>query len=151
MFCFVMRRRPPGSSRADTLFPYTALFRSAGVVLAQRAQAVPRAPVRQHYLEAEHEIARGAVAQHVHAAGIGREVAADLARALGAEAPGEEAVGLDRSLLPLLQDAAGPHGDRVVDRGDLADAVEATAARDGRVVPGEGSRAGHEPGGATLR
>src|SRR3546814_1336928 len=101
----------------------------AGVVLAQRAQAVPHAPVRQHYLEAEHEIARGAVAQHVHAAGIGREVAADLARALGAEAQGEEAVGLDRSLLHLLQDAAGLHGDRVVDRVDLADAVDRKSTR----------------------
>src|SRR3546814_1070227 len=25
-----MRRRPPGSTRTDTLFPYTTLFRSAG-------------------------------------------------------------------------------------------------------------------------
>src|SRR3546814_1698119 len=29
MFCFVlMRRRPPRSTRTDTLFPYTTLFRS---------------------------------------------------------------------------------------------------------------------------
>src|SRR3546814_4594552 len=27
-FCFVMLRRPPGSTRTDTLFPYTTLFRS---------------------------------------------------------------------------------------------------------------------------
>src|SRR3546814_18938871 len=26
--CFLMRRRPPGSTRTDTLFPYTTLFRS---------------------------------------------------------------------------------------------------------------------------
>src|SRR3546814_7722826 len=26
--CFVMRRRPPSSTRTDTLFPYTTLFRS---------------------------------------------------------------------------------------------------------------------------
>src|SRR3546814_2397668 len=26
--CFVMRRRPPRSTRTDTLFPYTTLFRS---------------------------------------------------------------------------------------------------------------------------
>src|SRR3546814_18728008 len=133
MFCFVMRRRPPGSSRADTLFPYTALFRSAGVVLAQRAQAVPRAPVRQHYLEAEHEIARGAVAQHVHAAGIGREVAADLARAIGAEAPGEEAVALDRSLLHLLQAYVGLPGERVIDQVELAAVGWAPSAKDSRV------------------
>src|SRR3546814_18188695 len=27
-FFFLMRRRPPGSTRTDTLFPYTTLFRS---------------------------------------------------------------------------------------------------------------------------
>src|SRR3546814_16417137 len=28
MFCFLMIRRPPRSTRTDTLFPYTPLFRS---------------------------------------------------------------------------------------------------------------------------
>src|SRR3546814_17968853 len=28
MFFFLMRRRPPRSTRTDTLFPYTTLFRS---------------------------------------------------------------------------------------------------------------------------
>src|SRR3546814_5059784 len=31
-FFFLMRRRPPRSTRTDTLFPYTTLFRSAGSV-----------------------------------------------------------------------------------------------------------------------
>src|SRR3546814_15647960 len=31
LFCFLMIRRPPRSTRTDTLFPYTTLFRSAGV------------------------------------------------------------------------------------------------------------------------
>src|SRR3546814_11919005 len=36
---FLMRRRPPRSTRTDTLFPYTTLFRSlAGVVVQARAQ-----------------------------------------------------------------------------------------------------------------
>src|SRR3546814_5933502 len=32
LYCilFLMRRRPPRSTRTDTLFPYTTLFRSAG-------------------------------------------------------------------------------------------------------------------------
>src|SRR3546814_13190831 len=30
-FFFLMRRRPPRSTRTDTLFPYTTLFRSVGV------------------------------------------------------------------------------------------------------------------------
>src|SRR3546814_14570949 len=29
-FCFLMIRRPPRSTRTDTLFPYTTLFRSIG-------------------------------------------------------------------------------------------------------------------------
>src|SRR3546814_13168025 len=28
IFCFLLRRRPPSSTRTDTLFPYTTLFRS---------------------------------------------------------------------------------------------------------------------------
>src|SRR3546814_10388632 len=34
---FLRRRRPPRSTRTDTLFPYTALFRSAGAGVAERA------------------------------------------------------------------------------------------------------------------
>src|SRR3546814_13989621 len=33
-----MIRRPPRSTRTDTLFPYTTLFRSAGMVIAIDAQ-----------------------------------------------------------------------------------------------------------------
>src|SRR3546814_1843936 len=32
MFFFLMTRRPPRSTRTDTLFPYTTLFRSPGVI-----------------------------------------------------------------------------------------------------------------------
>src|SRR3546814_15960275 len=31
LFFFLMRRRPPRSTRTDTLFPYTTLFRSEGL------------------------------------------------------------------------------------------------------------------------
>src|SRR3546814_3442599 len=31
LFCFLMIRRPPRSTRTDTLFPYTTLFRSIGL------------------------------------------------------------------------------------------------------------------------
>src|SRR3546814_16787573 len=34
MFFFLMIRRPPRSTRTDTLLPYTTLFRSAGLGLA---------------------------------------------------------------------------------------------------------------------
>ena len=54
----------------------------AGVVLPQRLEPVPDAPVGQHDFQAEHEVARIAVAKHADAAGVGRQVAADLAAAL---------------------------------------------------------------------
>src|SRR3546814_13747975 len=38
IFFFLMIRRPPRSTRTDTLFPYTTLFRSAGI----RARAAGR-------------------------------------------------------------------------------------------------------------
>src|SRR3546814_15482850 len=34
-FFFLMNRRPPGSTRTDTLFPYTTLFRSMARVLGE--------------------------------------------------------------------------------------------------------------------
>src|SRR3546814_20737417 len=37
-FCFLMIRRPPRSTRTDTLFPYTTLFRSQrGIVLLNQS------------------------------------------------------------------------------------------------------------------
>jgi hypothetical protein len=57
----------------------------AGVVLAQAPESIPHAAVGKHDLEPEHQLARVAVAHHARAAGVGREVAADLAAALRAE------------------------------------------------------------------
>src|SRR3546814_4920970 len=39
---FLMIRRPPRSTRTDTLFPYTTLFRSAGTVLGMAGDALVR-------------------------------------------------------------------------------------------------------------
>ena len=63
----------------------------AGVVLLQGLEAVPDAPVGQHHLEAEHQLARVAVGQHADAAGVGAEVAAELAAALRRQAQRETA------------------------------------------------------------
>src|SRR3546814_4672837 len=50
-----MIRRPPRSTRTDTLFPYTTLFRSPGEVLDEEALAarfsVSRTPVREAVLQ----------------------------------------------------------------------------------------------------
>src|SRR3546814_6491297 len=50
-----MLRRPPGSTRTDTLFPYTTLFRSHGADLEGKA--------RQHEHQAEQFPLRHAVGQ----------------------------------------------------------------------------------------
>src|SRR3546814_11560091 len=44
MFFFLMIRRPPRSTRTDTLFPYTTLFRSnpLGLETAARERPLPR-------------------------------------------------------------------------------------------------------------
>src|SRR3546814_17509910 len=44
MFFFLMRRRPPRSTRTDTLFPYTTLFRSEAEV-QEPAGLRPQLPV----------------------------------------------------------------------------------------------------------
>src|SRR3546814_8388955 len=43
VFFFLMLRQPPRSTRTDTLFPYTTLFRSFAFVPADRFQAAARA------------------------------------------------------------------------------------------------------------
>src|SRR3546814_20828756 len=52
-FFFLMIRRPPRSTRTDTLFPYTTLFRSAA-----RLHAAGRHPLR-HAVVAPAALARG--------------------------------------------------------------------------------------------
>src|SRR5262249_38902470 len=86
----------------------------AGVVLAQAAQAVPYLAGGKYHLEAKRQIARVAIAQHLCAAGVGREVAADGCRAFRGETERIEAAFVARRLLHRLQDAACLDGDRVV-------------------------------------
>src|SRR3546814_8016826 len=86
MFFFLMIRRPPRSTRTDTLFPYTTLFRSA----AERTGLVDR-PARCDLL---HQFAAAAVGAHRHAAADdlaeGRQVGRDaIARLRAAERDAE--------------------------------------------------------------
>src|SRR3546814_18294049 len=46
-FFFLMIRRPPRSTRTDTLFPYTTLFRSLRPLDADRARRALRPPGRR--------------------------------------------------------------------------------------------------------
>src|SRR3546814_11729 len=46
IFFFLMIRRPPRSTRTDTLFPYTTLFRSGGQGSGRRRLQKGEAPIR---------------------------------------------------------------------------------------------------------
>src|SRR3546814_11110139 len=61
LFFFLMIRRPPRSTRTDTLFPYTTLFRS------HRSFRARQGPVRRHRLcshRRAHRPALSAAADH---------------------------------------------------------------------------------------
>src|SRR3546814_19691415 len=51
-FFFLMIRRPPRSTRTDTLFPYTTLFRSELAMIAGVSDAVIRGLIKAGALEA---------------------------------------------------------------------------------------------------
>src|SRR3546814_15276322 len=54
MFFFLMIRRPPRSTRTDTLFPYTTLFRSVGdIAVVTKALAEARPELVARYVQAE--------------------------------------------------------------------------------------------------
>src|SRR3546814_5568800 len=92
-----MMRRPPGSTRTDTLFPYTALFRSVADVVeaAARGQFVRRAPIEIYRDGADQPDVRGflfgagafvratKVAQRTHRFGAFNGLAVGLSLALG--------------------------------------------------------------------
>src|SRR3546814_5680354 len=52
-FFFLMIRRPPRSTRTDTLFPYTTLFRSAEALTLFQRTPILALPMRQERLTRE--------------------------------------------------------------------------------------------------
>ena len=102
----------------------------AGVVLAKTPQPVPDLSVGQYDLETQGQLAGIAIAQHRDAAGVGREIAADLAASLRAEAQREQPVGLGGGLLQIGEDAPGLDRHRKIDRVDRADMVHAAECHD---------------------
>src|SRR3546814_13282575 len=61
IFFFLMIRRPPRSTRTDTLFPYTTLFRSASLVRhnghsGQRHTSIPQRELALHQQSASHRV-----------------------------------------------------------------------------------------------
>ena len=71
------------------------------------------APVREHGLEPEHKVAHHAEADHLIAAGVGRDVAADRARAARAEIERKEIARVGSRLLDGLQRRACAHRHRL--------------------------------------
>ena len=102
-------------------------------------------PDGEHHLEAEHQVARVAVGEHAGAAGIGREVAADLAGAFRGERQREQPVGGVGRGLRVGEDDAGLDGHRVAGRIDRADAVE-PRQRDDDLVAALGRGSGRRRG-----
>src|SRR3546814_15027181 len=47
LFFFLMIRRPPRSTRTDTLFPYTTLFRSSAIIITPNKKGDPNGPPRR--------------------------------------------------------------------------------------------------------
>src|SRR3546814_12657360 len=76
-FFFLMIRRPPRSTRTDTLFPYTTLFRSPGHDAP--ARTVRRARYRRQGGDRRNAASRAAMARRMQAAR--HLVSADLSQA----------------------------------------------------------------------
>src|SRR3546814_10181835 len=64
VFFFLMIRRPPRSTRTDTLFPYTTLFRSCAKVEARRLSVPPMRYDDALPIAAKREEIKTAIAGH---------------------------------------------------------------------------------------
>ena len=121
----------------------------AGVVFFQLRQPVQHPPVGEHDFQPERHLARHAIGQRCRAAGIGGEIAADGATALGAERQREQAIDLAGARLRDLQHHAGLAGHGVRGGIDLANLVQ-PAQRDHDLAMVRGLPA-DETGIAALR
>src|SRR3546814_1837647 len=91
---FLMIRRPPRSTRTDTLFPYTTLFRSVGV------RMIDDQPVRQiaHFLDQP----------------VGERIADDQPPGVAAPLPGAQESRLDDEDRRGADVGGVPYDDRIV-------------------------------------
>ena len=123
----------------------------AGIVLAQAGQHVQHFALRRHHFQAQAEFTCIAVAQHLRAAGIGAEVAANRAAAFRSHAEWKQPAGFGRGLLQLLQDTASFHRDGLVRHVDLAHALHALQAQHDVATVRFRRRAADQAGIAALR
>src|SRR3546814_5566148 len=64
VFFFLMIRRPPRSTRTDTLFPYTTLFRSDEVDVHREQHQLDRHQQDEHVLAVEEDAGDADAEQH---------------------------------------------------------------------------------------
>src|SRR3546814_12310477 len=65
-FFFLMRRRPPRSTRTDTLFPYTTLFRSdEGPIIEQDVERISHRDAPEDLIRKGRDIERRVLARAV--------------------------------------------------------------------------------------
>src|SRR3546814_15492136 len=109
IFCvvfFLMIRRPPRSTRTDTLFPYTTLFRSGERVDTQRRHAVAL-----RVIGVMDDVIAVAVLEHRAMAGADEPVAGATVGAQAHRAANPEHLSaLALALRPLALDPAPAHG-----------------------------------------
>src|SRR3546814_8049794 len=125
VFFFLMIRRPPRSTRTDTLFPYTTLFRSETAVL--RREKGRRRPDLRRFGHALQRIHRG---ERLHAFLAHRGL-----RQFGRRRPGRQHVDPDAGALQVLRPALGEGAYR-----RFAGAVDAERRR----ARGAGARSGQD-------
>ena len=107
----------------------------AGVVLPGGVQPADDRPVAEHGLDALHLVAGHAVAEHVDAAGVGRDRAADGRRVAGGEVNAIRPSRLGRRPVDGRHRRAGPRHDRPAVGIDVLDRREpAQAEQDGAVA-----------------
>ena len=141
-----LRKKPQHRSRYDTERALGAdeqlLEVVAGIVLQHAIHRRDNRAIGQHGLEAEHEIAHHAVAQHVHAAGVRRDVAAYRAAAARAEVE-RKVAGLVRRPSPALFAGSAPASTTAVPpTGSISNNAVHPGERDvRRHLPGAGSAA----------
>ena len=108
-----LRKQPQHRARHDAERPLRAdeelLQVVARVVLQHLVERAHDRAVREHGLETEHEIAHHPEADHLVATGIGRDVAADRARAARSQIQRKQVARVGGGLLHHLQGRAGEH------------------------------------------
>ncbi len=123
----------------------------AGVVLAQLGEEIGDAPVGEHDLDAERQVARVAIGDDRDAAGVGGEIAADGGGSFRGERQREQPVDRLGRRLRLGERHARFDDHRVGVDVDLADAVEPLQRQQQFAAAGVGNLAADQAGVAALR